>query len=220
MDRCRRCDGLLRYERVAFEGVELWFCINCGDRIDTIIVRHRYQRRTQVMNQHVERLDGLAPFLRQPAQRLIALCDEKLKRSLLVVRGWSSVQDQLALYKKGRAYDAASGMWLVVNSMDLVTKALPGASAHNVITNDGAPFSLALDVVPLKYDGTADWAVEEKFWDDLYEIAWRCGLDPLGDAVGAYLQNDKGHFEEPAWRFKLEGLGAFQPSVILGGGTT
>ena len=171
-------------------------------------------------NQHLERLDGLAPLIRQPVARLMSLCEQRLSRKLMVVRGWSSAQDQLALYKKGRIYDAASGLWLVTDSLSLVTNSLPGLSAHNVITKDGQAYAMAVDLIPLieGSGGDADWNVDDDFWDDLYELSWKCGLDPLGDPTGAYLKADKGHFEEPGWKLKLEGLGAFQPVATITGG--
>lgn len=72
---------------------------------------------------------------------------------------------------------------------------------------------MALDVIPLWTDGTPDWEVDDRFWDSLYELAWKMGLDPLGDPIGSYLAGDKGHLEEPAWKLKLEGLGLIQPTA-------
>ncbi len=49
------------------------------------------------MNQRLDRIDGLAPMLRQPALKLIERCEQKLGRKLFVVYGWRSVQEQALL---------------------------------------------------------------------------------------------------------------------------
>jgi hypothetical protein len=154
-------------------------------------------------NQYLSRLKLLAPFLQPAVTELILRCERDLKRQLLVVRTWSSHKEQLELYKQGRIQSAA-GLWIIDDVTKVVTRAAPGRSAHNVVTELNQPASMAVDLIPLNPDGTADWNVSEGFWTALYEIAWKCGLDPLGDQAGAYLKGDKGHFEEPAWKLKLE----------------
>jgi hypothetical protein len=163
------------------------------------------------MDQHLDRIDGLAKFLQSPALQLIDSCVVKLHRKLLVVHGWRSLAEQALLYQKGRSLNRATGVWEITDAAQLVTRAKPGTSAHNVITASGVPASMAIDVIPLNPDGTIDWNVEDDFWDDLYEISWKVGLDPLGDPIGSYLAGDKGHFEEPAWRLKLHGLNLTLP---------
>jgi len=167
------------------------------------------------MNQHLERLEGLAPIIRTAAHRLIEQAETKLKQRLLVVHTWRSMASQLALYAEGRQYDRASGEWVVVQPSAVRTKAKPGTSAHNVITRLGDRAALALDVIPLDDEGQPNWTIPDRFWDDLYDLAWRVGLDPLGDPIGSYLAGDKGHFEEPAWSLKLDGLGLILPSPDL-----
>lgn len=167
------------------------------------------------MNQHLERLDGLAPFLQRPALKLIELCAQKLSRTLLVVYGWRSVQEQSLLYQQGRTYDRGNDVWLISDPTKVVTNALPGTTAHTVITKDGKPASLAVDLIPLDETGQPDWGVDHLFWDRLYEWSWKCGLDPLGDPIGAYAAWDKGHFEEPNWKGKLSGLGLVQPVSVV-----
>lgn len=166
------------------------------------------------MNQHMERLDGLAPIVRASAAVLLSRCETKLKRTLLVVSGWRSVQEQMLNYQKGRVFVRETGEWEVADRLDVVTNSKPGFSAHNVITRTGAPAALALDVIPLLNNGQPEWDVDLRFWDDLYEIAWKVGLDPLGDQIGAFLKGDMGHFEEPAWRLKLDGLGLVLPVAV------
>ena len=163
------------------------------------------------MNQHLDRINGLAPFLQTPALTLIELCQQKLGRTLLVVSGWRSVQEQALRYQQGRSRNHETGEWEITDPAHVVTRAKPGTTAHTVITRTGERASLAMDVIPLHRDGTADWTVDKDFWDALYELAWKCGLDPLGDPSGAFLAWDRGHFEEPCWKLKLDGLGLMQP---------
>lgn len=161
-------------------------------------------------NQHLERLDLLAPIIQRPAIELVKQCKEKLGRSLLVVRGWSSLNDQMLLWQKGRTLEKETGVWEVTGP--IVTKAEPGTSAHNIVRAiTGGPASVALDVIPFGDDGKADWEPSRDFWDALYEISWKLGLDPLGDPIGSYYAGDMGHFEEPGWKLKLEGLGLMFP---------
>ena len=162
-------------------------------------------------HQHLERIDGLAPFLRPSVMRLIELCEVKLARQVMIVSSWRSVQEQALLYQKGRSMDRETGDWIISDLAQVVTKAKPGTTAHNVITRAGAPASCAVDLIPLHPDGSCDWAVSADWWDQVYELSWKCGLDPLGDMKGAMLRGDMGHFEEPAWRLKLDGLGLMLP---------
>lgn len=166
------------------------------------------------MNQYLDRLDGLAPLIRRPALELVQRCQSKLGRTLLVVSGWRAVQEQMLNYQKGRVFVRETGEWEIVDKTLVVTNARPGTSAHNVITLKGDRASMALDVIPLRPNGQPEWDVDMDFWDALYEIAWRVGLDPLGDVTGAYLKGDLGHFEEPAWRMKLEGLNCMLPVAL------
>jgi hypothetical protein len=164
------------------------------------------------MNQHLERLDGCSPIIRQPVLELIHLCDTKLFRTLMIVYGWRSVQEQALLYQKGRSINRETNEWEVSDALLVVTNSKPGTTAHNVITIKGEAASMAVDLIPIKADGTADWEPGDKFWEDLYRLCWKVGLDPLGDPIGAYLKYDKGHFEEPAWMLKLEGLKCLLPT--------
>ena len=157
-----------------------------------------------MINQQLSRLKQLAPAIQTAATELILRCERDLKYKLLVVRTWSSHAEQMELYKKGRML-APDGRWIVENEKLIVTKSLPGQSAHNVVTaGTSFPAAMAVDLIPLNTDGTALWGIGDDFWDKLYKLSWRCGLDPLGDEVGAFLPFDKGHFEEPAWKLKLE----------------
>lgn len=164
------------------------------------------------MNQHLERLNGLAGFLQPVCLELITRCERDLTRTLLVVRGWSSYTEQLAKYQQGRTFDRAAGVWVETEPGLIVTRAAPGLSAHNVVQQGTmAKAAVGVDLIPLLPNGEPDWNVGLAFWEALYPLAWRCGLDPLGDKIGAYLKGDLGHFEEPNWKMKLQGLGLVQP---------
>lgn len=163
------------------------------------------------MNQRLDRVNGCHPVIVQPVLRLVELCERKLARKLLIVHGFRSVQEQMLLYQKGRTYNRETQSWEVAAAKEIVTKSLPGSSPHNVVTVAGQPASMAVDVIPLLPNGNPEWDVNNHFWDQLYELAWDVGLDPLGDPIGSYLAGDMGHFEEPAWKLKLDSLGCYQP---------
>lgn len=163
------------------------------------------------LNQRLERLDGLAVFLRPPVLRLVELCQIRLSRTLFIVHGWRSVQEQMLIYQRGRTYNRETQEWDETEPAAIVTKAKPGTTAHNVISRTGARASVAVDVIPFDGEGRLDWDVGMEFWDALYELAWQVGLDPLGDRVGAHVKWDLGHFEEPGWQWKLDGLGLLLP---------
>lgn len=166
------------------------------------------------MNQHLERLEGVSPVIRTAVQRLCELSETKLRQPLLIVRGWASMMEQLQAYQRGRVFNREMGDWEVSDASLIVTKAKPGRSAHNVITlQTGQPASMAVDVIPLLTTGLPNWEIPDVFWEHLYELAWKCGLDPLGDQIGSYLAGDKGHFEEPCWQLKLVGLGLVLPTA-------
>lgn len=164
------------------------------------------------MNQHFERLNGLAGFLQPVVLELMQRCARDLNRPLLVVRGWSSYAEQLQKYSQGRTLDRESGEWIVTEPTLVVTNAAGGLSAHNVVVQGTMEkASVGVDLIPLLSSGEPDWAPGMAFWEALYPLAWKVGLDPLGDRIGAYLQGDLGHFEEPGWKLKLMGLGLMQP---------
>lgn len=164
------------------------------------------------MNQHTERLNGLAWFLQPVVLELMTRCARDLKRPLMVVRGWSSYAEQLQKYSQGRTLDREANEWVETEPALIVTRAKPGLSAHNVVVQGTmAKAAVGVDLIPLLPTGEPDWTVPMSFWEALYPIAWKCGLDPLGDQIGAYLKGDLGHFEEPGWKLKLQGLGLMQP---------
>lgn len=159
------------------------------------------------MNGHWERIETLAEFLREPARCLLRDCETKLHRTLLVVQAWRSLDAQMQIYQHGRTYSRETGEWFVTDPILVKTNAKPGQSAHNVVTLDNRPAALGWDVVPLYENGNPEWDAPDAFWEDLYDLAWKYGFDPLGDPTGAYLKWDRSHLEEPAWKYKMHGLG-------------
>lgn len=161
--------------------------------------------------QRLDRLDQLAFFLRDPALSLIQMVDRDLSLKLFVVFTWRSSKEQDLLFQQGREFRREESVWVVVDKSKVVTDAPAGKSAHNIVTVKGEPASMALDVIPMTGDGTMLWDTTMELWRKIWDLAWKCGFDPLGDAVGAYLKSDLGHLEEPAWKFKLTGLGLVRP---------
>lgn len=166
------------------------------------------------MNQHLERLNFLAPFLLPCVTGFLTDVEKKTGRTMLVTQGWRSFDEQRLIYQQGRALSRESGEWEVVDPSKVVTKAKPGTSPHNVVDRRGVGASLAVDVIPLNPDGSVDWEPGAGFWATVYKFAWKRGLDPLGDEIGAVYLADKGHFEEPNWMQKLDGLGLVLPSMV------
>ena len=140
---------------------------------------------------------------------------ELLRRApfrLLIVHVYRKPEDQLALWRKGRTFNAALGQWEETGA--IVTRAAPGTSPHEVVTAVGVAAALATDVVPLKDDGVAWWDCPNAMWQELYLIAGKfCGLDALGDPHGRFLAWDKGHFEEGIYQLMLRPLGLRMPDV-------
>ena len=133
------------------------------------------------------------------------------KVPVLIVRCWSSMEDQMKIYEKGREFDKVSNTWKVVGPV--VTKALPGHSAHNVINIDyNTPASCGTDIIPIDSKGSPLWNYPLEKWKGIiYPLAGRCGLDAYGDPWGRYLGYDLGHFEEPAWDTILSAMNLKKP---------
>lgn len=167
------------------------------------------------MNQRLERLSFMAEFLREPALEFLAAIKKDLGHTMFVVYTWRSIMEQHKMYQQGREFRRDEGVWVVVDDQAVVTDAQPGGSPHNVVTINGAPASVALDIVPMSPSGALLWNTPLVQWQKMYALAWRFGLDPLGDSVGAYYKRDLCHFEEPAWRYKLAGLHLVQPDRSL-----
>ena len=166
------------------------------------------------MNQRLERIDEMAAFLREPVREFIAAVEKDTGYKMFVVFTWRSANKQAELYQQGREYRREEGIWVVVNENAVVTNAPAGASPHNIITMAGAPASVAIDTVPMIAGGQLLWGLSREMWAPIWSIAWKFGLDPLGDKVGSFYLKDLCHFEEPAWEHKLDGLGLVRPTSV------
>lgn len=86
---------------------------------------------------------------------------------LLVTCTWRSNEEQAELYAQGRT---APGR--------IVTNAKPGQSMHNH-TVQGAPSSLAIDVVPLRH-GKPVWKADDPLWAQVGALGEGAGLEWAG----------------------------------------
>jgi peptidoglycan L-alanyl-D-glutamate endopeptidase CwlK len=128
------------------------------------------------------RIDHLHPELQMRALRCIQKW-EAAGLSVLVTCTWRSREEQAELYAQGRT-----------KSGRIVTRAMPGQSAHN-FTVGGKPAALAFDVVPLRHgkcvwgtrgdgiddDPTDDDVDDLELWHRVAGIAKECGLEWAGE---------------------------------------
>lgn len=183
------------------------------------------------MDLHAERLNWVHPLVAAKVRIWQQMVMDRLRMPLLIVSGWRAVAEQTDRYALGRQLNPVTKQWEVVDPSQVVTNAKPGISAHNTVdveTNHGS--AVAVDIIPIDKSGQPLWLLkdespihlaqrwretfqnlESNVWADLYALAHRAGLDPLGDKVGAYLSGDKGHMEEPGWKYVMPELGIRYP---------
>ena len=183
------------------------------------------------MNLHHDRLQLLAPMLRPKADAFLERC-QKAGYQILVVRTWESAASQWLKYQQGREIDRATGQWEVVEGGKVVTNARPDQCGHTLVTLDGQPAAMALDIIPLDLNGQPLWGLpretaqqldarwqaatgrsKDTGWAQLYQFSGKCGLDAYGDDWGAVLKWDEGHLEEPAYKLCLQALGLKWPGA-------
>lgn len=87
---------------------------------------------------------------------------------LLVTCTWRSNEEQARLYAQGRTTPGRR-----------VTNAKPGQSMHNFTLPNGAPASLAVDVVPLRA-GKPVWAASDPVWQEAGKHGEAAGLEWAG----------------------------------------
>lgn len=167
------------------------------------------------MNLKLSRIDQAALVIRAPLREFHVRA-ARAGILLFVVFVWRSPAQQWALYQQGRVLNRETEEWEPVDPVKrtgIVTDARPWEAPHCVMTLDGQPAAMATDFVPVdQQTGQLLWNTPDAVWQRLYEIAAKCGLDPMGDRWGEYLAWDKGHVAEPGWRLKLEGLGLTLPA--------
>ena len=157
------------------------------------------------MHIYTDRLSGACPVHRA---RMIKLLDEleKAKIPVMIVRCWSSLEDQLEKYRVGRTYDLQTKSWKVIGNT--ITNAFPGSSAHNIVDSSyNTPASCASDIIPVDKSNRPIWDYPLDLWKkNIYPLVGKCGLDAYGDPWGRYLGFDLGHIEEPAWDITLSSM--------------
>jgi hypothetical protein len=161
---------------------------------------------------HLERLERAHPLHRARMNEFL-LQAGRAGFSLLIVRCYATPAEQLDKWRQGRIFNKASGYWEIMEMSQVVTRAKPGTSAHEIIGPDHVPAAMATDVIPVDGAGKPLWTTPDEVWKKLYKIAEHVGLDAAGDPFGRYLGWDKGHFEEPAYHVILDPLGLRMPDV-------
>jgi len=68
---CLRCDGFICSERLNKYGKWCWRCVNCGDRVDAVILRHRAEQEAEAAARRIDQDQDLKEwanwFARVPA---------------------------------------------------------------------------------------------------------------------------------------------------------
>lgn len=164
----------------------------------------------------VEKLSTAAPIHNARMRELLDRCTEA-GIQLRITNVYRSNEEQFDLYMKGRSYDKASGSFIVTNTNLIVTKALPGTSAHNVVDSTYlTPASLASDIIPTDSKGNPIWDTPDSVWLKIYDICnKKIGLDAYGDPWGRLYSADKGHVEEPMWNIILGSLNLKVPEFNI-----
>ena len=108
---------------------------------------------------------------------------------ILITCTYRSLEEQASLWKQGR--ELKNGIWRVVDAKKVVTKVLPGKSAHNVKEN-GRPASMAFDFA-LIINGKLSWDTKHPDWQLAVQHGIDCGLKSLRPFEYA-------HLEFPNWQ--------------------
>jgi peptidoglycan LD-endopeptidase CwlK len=118
----------------------------------------------------ISRVQALHPSIRQDVKSFITEAEESLNVTLRIVQGLRTIDEQNALYAKGRTTPGPK-----------VTNAKGGSSYHN--------YGLAIDLVEIK-DLTANWNFDYKKllpWSEKYGFTWGGSFKSIVD---------KPHFEK------------------------
>lgn len=122
-------------------------------------------------------LDDLDPRVRPAVDAALASWAAQ-SIDILVTCTLRSNAEQAALFAQGRT---APGK--------IVTKALPGQSAHN--------YGLAIDVVPI-VNGKPDWDGTHPVWQQIGQLGIAAGLDWAGAPDFSF--HELAHFQMVGWR--------------------
>lgn len=145
----------------------------------------------------------LEPVTRSLCRELLVKWEEGMHHPLRVTHTLRTWDEQLHIWQQGRQLQ--SGVWVVINSRLVVTKARPGESAHNY----GAAFDVCF-VGPDPYLHAHEVAHKspDPQWGLLGELGTKIGLNwggPLG--IGDRFTFDSPHFERADWKsLKAQGV--------------
>ena len=130
------------------------------------------------------RVEDLEPVTRAMCQQFLATCEERMLPPIRVTHTLRTMDEQLHLYAKGRTRTPDG--WVVTEPKAVVTRAKPGASAHN--------FGGAFDIC---FKGHDPYPNDEPLWEAVGLVGEQCGLVWGGRWKGFV---DRPHFENPLWR--------------------
>jgi peptidoglycan L-alanyl-D-glutamate endopeptidase CwlK len=121
-------------------------------------------------------IEHLRPEMQPLARKFVTRCAER-RVDVLITCTWRSNAEQAELYASGRTKPGR-----------ILTKAMPGQSAHNKMDSVGNPAAEAFDAVPLllgkpcwedSRDPDNDWR-NDFGWRVMGEVAAELGLDWYG----------------------------------------
>lgn len=149
------------------------------------------------MNRALELLDSLEPWTRAKCEKVLAAAPIVVGLPVRITQARRSLDEQLHLWQQGRKI--VGGVWVIVDPTRIVTKAKPGASAHNY----GMAFDICFvsaDPYLHEYEEHNAGAPDPR-WQKYGQLVESVGLSwggPLGenDKFGW----DRPHAERPDWK--------------------
>ena len=142
------------------------------------------------------RIEDLEPVTRKLCVDFLLAC-ENAGHVLRVTHTMRTRDEQLHLYAQGR--ELRDGLWVVTNPSRVVTKAMPGHSAHNfgmafdVCWEGGDPYLHAYEVAHKKVDPR--WFAIGEIGEAKIGLSWGGPRGPKDDFTF-----DNPHFQRPNWR--------------------
>lgn len=138
----------------------------------------------------------LEPVTRNLCHALLAAWEEGMHPPIRVTHTLRTADEQLHLWMQGRQLD--KGVWRIVQPKLVVTKAMPGESAHNY----GAAFDICFTGAdPYLHAHDIEHGAPDPLWGILGALGTKLGLDwggPLG--VGDRFAWDRPHFQRADWK--------------------
>lgn len=154
-----------------------------------------------------QKIQQLAECMREGARNVLVEAQRLLdetdpgKYEVRVHSTWRSPEVQLARYMEGRAR-TRDGTIFVYDQKQVVTNAVPAASAHCIVASDGVtPASMALDLWILDREQGALLPNRHLAWSVIPFAAYRSPVDLVS---GAFFRSIPGgdwpHLEHPLWQ--------------------